>query len=262
MPRTYTGDLVLRQVRENGRLVSAWIPRSEAREQHEDQLQEQAYRAQLAAPPPPAPPPVYSRPPTAPPVTPAPVTTAPIIPSVPSPEAPSWWINAAIQNPQTEDQRFANVANALLPTLAPEDQRNLANYLATHFKDVYGGYAGAQFDQAPTEITDPVRRKFLSPGRAQSALNLLDRMKQASGTQDMGKGYDFLRNAVGLINQFAEGGVMTRERYNQFVAAVNGLVTGAGSGLSAYGNLAQLFNLPKFSAGPLVSNTPNSKLFT
>lgn len=267
MARQYTGDLVLRKVRENGKIVSAWIPQRQARDLHEEELEAQRYRAQMAAqsappPPPPAPPPVYARPPAAPAPAPGPVTTVPILPTPASPETPAWWINSAIQNPQTEDQKFANVANALLPTLAPEDQRNLASYLATHFKDVYGKYADTKFDAAPTEITDPIRRKFLSPGRAQSALNLLDRMKQASGAQDMGKGYDFLRNAVGLINQFSSGGAMTREQYAQFSNAVSGLVTGAGSGLSAYGNLAQLFNLPKFTAGPLVSNTPNTKLFT
>lgn len=178
------------------------------------------------------------------------------------PGVPSWWINAAIQNPADPNQQFANVANALLPTLAPEDQRTLATYLATNFKDVYGGYANTNFGPAPTEITDAMRQQYLSPQRAQTALSLLDRMKAASGSQNMGAGYDFLRNAVGLINQFAGGGAMPRENYNQFTNAVSSLVGQAGKDMSAYANLAQLFNLPKFTAGPLVSNAPNTRLFS
>lgn len=178
-----------------------------------------------------------------------------------NPAAPPWWINAAIQNPTTEEQKFANAANAILPTLSPEDQRTLASYLAQNFKDTFGGYAQAQFGEPPTEITGAVRNRFLSPQRAQTALVLLERMRQASGAQEMGAGYDFLRNAVNLMNQFSTGGVMTREKYQQFAAAVANLQKNATGDISAYGNLAQLFNLPSFSAGPLVSNTPNNKLF-
>lgn len=283
MPRQYTGDLVLRQVREGGRIVSAWVPKSQARDIHQDEIEAKAARLAAAAPPPPPPVPTYQAPAyqaPAPAPAPAPVTTAPILsgpiptlptapaadfpktPTGPDTQIPGWWINAAIQNPSTDAQKFANIANALLPTLAPEDQRNLASYLATNFGDVYGKYNSTRFDDAPTEITDAVRRKFLSPQRAQVAVHLLDKMKAAAGTEDMGKGYGFLQNAVNLINQFAVDGVMTREKYNQFTSAVNGLVTGAGSGLTAYGNLAQLFNMPNFSAGPLMSNTPNNKLFS
>lgn len=176
---------------------------------------------------------------------------------------PSWWINQAIKNPTDPNQQFANVANALLPTLAPEDQRTLATYLATNFKDVYGGYANVNFGRAPTEITPEMRQQYLSPQRAQLALTLLNKMQKASGAKNMGAGYNFLKNAVGLINQFATQGAMRRENYSQFTNAVSSLVGQASNdkSLAAYANLAQLFNLPKFSAGPLVSNTPNSKLF-
>jgi len=180
-----------------------------------------------------------------------------------TPQVPTWWINQAIQNPTDPNQQFANVANALLPTLAPEDQRTLASYLATNFKEVYGKYANTNFGTAPTEMTDSLRKQYLSPQRAQFALSLLEKMKTASGSQNMGAGYDFLKNAVSLINQFTgTGGAMGREHYGQFTAAVSSLVGQAGKDISAYGNLAQLFNLPKFTAGPLVSNTPNAKLFS
>ncbi len=78
----------------------------------------------------------------------------------------------------------------------------------------------------------------------------------------MGTGYDFLRNAVNLINQYAQGGALTREKYNQFSNAVGSLVQGAGKDLSQYANLAQLFNLPTFSAGSLVNNAPNARLYS
>lgn len=181
------------------------------------------------------------------------------------PNPPTWWINAAIKNPTDPNQQFANVANALLPTLAPEDQRTLATYLATNFKDVYGGYAKTNFGPAPTEITPDLRQQYLSPQRAQMALSLLNKMKAASGVQNMGEGYRFLRNAVSLINQFTNpSGVMGRENYSQFTNAVSSLVGQAegNKDLAAYANLAQLFNLPKFTAGPIVNNTPNSKLFS
>lgn len=174
---------------------------------------------------------------------------------------PSWWINAAIKNPNTQGEQFANMANALLPTLSPEDQRNLATYLATNFKKQFGGYSKVNFGPAPTSITPEMRQQFLSPERAQMALSLLDRMKKASGAKNMGAGFSFLKNAVGLINQFASNGVMTRENYVGFSNAVADLVKGAGSQLSSVSNLAQLFNLPGFSAGPLVSNEANKNLF-
>jgi hypothetical protein len=184
----------------------------------------------------------------------------PPVPGQPNP--PSWWINQAIQNPTTPEQQFANAANAILPTLSPEDQRTLASYLATNYKDVYGGYATTQFSEAPTELDANWRKAFLNPERAQLAVSLLDKMKTAAGGGEMGAGYDYLKNAVNLMNQFSTGGVMTREKYAQFQAAVAALGKNATGELSAYGNLAQLFNLPSFSAGSLVTNEANKKLFS
>lgn len=200
--------------------------------------------------------------PGAPNKQPLPIPGTPPVPPTPDTATPSWWIGQAFTNPN-EQQQFANIANAILPTLSPEDQRTLGNYLATNFKDVYGGYANVDFAKdTPTEMTDAIRSKFLNPQRAQMALSLLDRMKTASGAANMGGGYDFLKNAVNLINQFSQNGAVTREKYNQFSNAVSGLVQGAGQDMSAYANLAQLFNLPNFSAGPLVSNAPSNRLYS
>jgi hypothetical protein len=288
---TYDKDWVLKKVRgPNGTSSMAWVTKKQAKQMKAGEKEAKAYRESLKAPStstPPAPPataPILTTPPaTAPVVTPpvAPPAAPPLVPSAttPAPDGtvtpvplpggtaanptpPSWWINSAIKNPTTEEQKFANMANAILPTLAPEDQRTLATYLAQNYKDVYGGYANTKFGEAPTELNAEWRKAFLNPQRAQLAVSLLDKMKTASGGGDMGAGYDFLKNAVNMMNQFTTGGVMTREKFAQFQSAVANLGKNASGNLSAYGNLAQLFNMPSFSAGPLVSNEANNKLFS
>jgi hypothetical protein len=255
---TYTGDWVFVKNRHTtgpNQSAGAWMTQAQARKVRQDNKPSGAPAP--AAAPKPGVVPIPGVPVAAPGLTPTPA------PEIPVSDAgiPSWWIGQAYQNPTDETQKFANVANALLPTLAPEDQRTLANYLAINNKDVYGKYADVNFGTAPTEITDAIRNRYLSPQRAQQALGLLDRMKQASGVADMGAGYDFLKSAVSLINQFAGNGAMTRENYQQFTNAVSNLGKNATGPLAPYGNLAQLFNLPQFSAGPLMSNTPNNNLF-
>jgi hypothetical protein len=266
--KTYDKDWVLRKVRQpGGTFAMAWVTKKQDKEMREGEKEAKAYNQAIqgGAKNPPTPPttaPILTTPPTTTPPTTTPPATPPAPPTDPGqPNPPSWWINQAITNPQTEEQKFANMANALLPTLSPEDQRTLATYLATNFKDVYGGYANTKFNEAPTELNADWRKAFLNPQRAQLALTLLDKMKTASGAQDMGAGYDYLRNAVSLMNQFSTGGVMTREKFQQFQNAVAALGKNAGNN-AAVANLAQMFNLPSFSAGPLVSNAPNTKLFS
>src|SRR5690349_17310314 len=234
---TYDKDWKLTKVRgPHGTCSMAWVTNKQAKQMRTDEKEAKAYRASMdaasmarqpnqypsvSAPPATAPivSPIQGGLPT-PPQTGDPKNGIPPAPPTPDTQIPSWWINQAITNPTTEEQKFANVANALLPTLAPEDQRTLASFLAQNYKDVYGGYSNTKFNDAPTEITDAVRKQYLSPQRAQVALSLLDKMKSASGVQDMGAGYDYLKNAVNLINQFTTDGVMTRERYQQFTNAV------------------------------------------
>ena len=269
---TYDKDWQLKKVKgPHGTFSMAWVTDAQARKMRNQDKQDKAFRAEQAQKSAPAAVPgVPAAPGTAPiltaPLMPAPTTplTPPGPPQAPAPDTavPAWWINQAIVNPTNPDQQFANAANAMLPTLAPEDQRTLANYLATNFKDIYGGYASTDFGPAPTEITGDIRKQYLNPQRAQLAVSLLDKMKTASGAQNMGAGYDFLKNAVNLMNQFSTGGVMTREKFQQFSNAVSSLGQNATGELSPYGNLAQLFNLPSFSAGPLVSNEANRKLFS
>jgi hypothetical protein len=283
---TYDKDWVLTKVRQKGGTsVMAWLPKSEAKKHRDDFKGGGGGGGQPAAPQPPAPPataPILTTPPATAPVVPTPPPAAPPLTppaTTPAPEGtvtpvplpggtaanptpPSWWINAAITNPTTEEQKFANMANAILPTLAPEDQRTLATYLAQNYKDVYGGYANTKFSDAPTELNAEWRKAFLNPQRAQLAVSLLDKMKTASGGGEMGAGYDYLKNAVNLMNQFTTGGVLTREKFQQFQQAVAALGKNASGNLAPYGNLAQLFNSPSFSAGPLVTNTPNNKLFS
>jgi hypothetical protein len=173
---------------------------------------------------------------------------------------PSWWMGQAIANPD-ENQAFANAANAIMPLLSPEDAMNMGGYLATNYKDQFGQYANLKLP-IPTELTNE-RNEYLSSQRAQQAIGLLDRMQAAAGGDQsrFGKGYDFLRNAINLLNKFqTNGSPMTREQYAQFQNAFQGLQSGAGKDIQAYANLAQMFSLPSFTAGPLVSNNPNAKL--
>jgi hypothetical protein len=266
---TYDKDWVLKKVRgPNGTSSMAWVTKKQAKKMREGEKEAKAYNQAIhnSASTPPAPPattPILTTPPLTP-EPPPPATTPPGTPNNPggAPNPPSWWINSAIKNPTTEEQKFANMANAILPTLSPEDQRTLGMYLAQNYKNVYGGYANVKFNEAPTEMNAEWRKSFLNPERARLATSLLERMKTAAGGGEMGAGYDYLKNAVNLMNQFASGGVMTREKYAQFQAAVGNMQKNAGQNLGAYANLAQLFNLPSFTAGPLVSNEANKKLFS
>src|SRR5688572_10924529 len=101
---------------------------------------------------------------------------------------PSWWIGQAYSNPN-EQQAFANAANAILPTLSPEDQRTMASYLATNFKDVFGNYANAAFTPIPMKLSNE-RNEYLNPQRAQAAMSILERVKTAAGGGSTGPGYD------------------------------------------------------------------------
>jgi hypothetical protein len=235
-----------------------WLTKDQAKDQHNDQMAAKRERAAASAPPIPttrnaSAPGVYTQPGAAIPGVPIPLSAQ---------GAPDWWIGQAYQNPNA-NQAFANAANALMPTFSPEDQRNMGTYLATNFKDIYGGYANANFAPIPTEITGE-RQQYINPERVQSALTLLDRMREASGAGEdaMGKGYDFLKNALNLMNKYSSTGPMTREQYDQFTAGISALTSQAGTDIRAYSNLAQMFNLPSFTAGPIVSNTPNTNLYT
>lgn len=233
----------------------AWITKKQAKKLHREQLAKKAQRNNNAAA-------STSDPSAAPPTATIPIpTTSDVTPQqevASGNTPPAWWINTAYTNP-TAEQQFANAANAVLPSLSPEDQRNLGNYLATNFKDVYGGYANAQFAPIPTQLTNE-RQTYFDPSRAQATLNLLDRVQQVAGGEP-GKGYDFLKQALNAINQYATPGQpMTREQYGIFSNAIKDMTSQAGGDISAYSNLAQLFNLPGFTAGQLFSNAPIPRL--
>lgn len=163
-------------------------------------------------------------------------------------------------------QPYGDIAKTLLPYLSPEDSASLSTF--------YG------FDPTnepiPTSVTGSLRNYYLSKGRAGAALGALENMKAASGKSDLGPGYTFLTNAIGLLNQFgALGGDegMNRQSYAQFSTAMNNLLQLAGTDkeLTPYANLASLFASPNFTAGPLVSQiksgnrtlfgSPNSQLY-
>jgi hypothetical protein len=277
---TYDKDWQFVKIRAKGPNQShgAWMTNRKARELKEQQKQDRAFRLAQAGT---APVPGVATPTP----TPTPISGVADIPAsgnVPVPGSdiwrnggggggqervenvttPSWWISKTYTNP-TEEQAFANAANAILPTLSPEDAKSMGLYLATNFPDVYGGYANTTFGPIPSEMNSTIRKSFTSQERAGQALSLLERMRSASGKSDadMGKGYQFLKNSINLLTQFNTGkGPMTREQYAAFQTAVSNLAGQAGKDISAYGNLAQMFNLPGFTAGPIVSNAANKLL--
>lgn len=237
----------------------AWVTNRQARQMHEEALHNRWAGANEAAAGGVAPVPGSSTVPILPGSVP-PATSPSPVPTTGAPTTPGWWINAAYSNPD-ENQAFANAANSILPFLSPEDQRTLGKYLATNYAPVYGGYESASFAPIPTTIDESTRNSYLGVPRAQQALDLLDRMQKASGGGTTGTGYEFLKNAVRLITQYSGTGPMTHEQYGQFTNAVNAFNQQANAEQKAYANLAQLFNLPTFTAGPLVQTGPNTRLY-
>lgn len=149
----------------------------------------------------------------------------------------------------TPPEPYGKMAEALLPYLSPEDSNVLESF-----------YGFEQPDRAiPTEITGGLRNYYLSKERAGSALTALNNMKTASGRSDLGPGYAFLVNAIGLLNQFgAEGGEgLTRQGYSQFSSAIDSLMQMSqnDASLAPFANLAMMFVNPGFTAGRLVSQS-------
>lgn len=185
-----------------------------------------------------------------------------------APSGPSAPPSAPYTNPPSVPvvQPYGDITKALLPYLSPEDSNALETF-----------YGFTEPDRAiPNEITGTLRNYYLSKGRATSALTALDNMKIASKKSDLGPGYTFLTNAIGLLNQFGAQGEdgLTRQAYSQFSSAMDDLfqLANGNEDLAPYANLASMFIYPGFTAGPLVSQSkvggrtvfgsPSSRLYT
>lgn len=197
-----------------------------------------------------------------------------VTPAVPktyvAPKAPDWWKSAI------NTSAVASASNALLPYMAPNDTRLTADWLARNNPTQFGTYANLNLPSAPTRFAGQERNAFLSKERAQNALTSLENMRVLTGKtpEQMGAGYSFLKNIIGVLNQFggdAENG-MSRAQYNQMQTLVNQMLTEAKgtNGLEQYGSLAETFFYPtgtdtfatrKTASGKTVSGEANKKLF-
>lgn len=168
-------------------------------------------------------------------------STAPSVSTLPPPPPPS----PGTPYPDPVPSAVRDAVAAMAPYLSPEDRRTQSA--------LYG--LGLATEPAPAEITGGIRNSFLSRERAQSALTALQNMNAESRTQ-MGPGYDFLVNVIGLLNEFGgQGGEgMSRDAYTRFNYAVQDLLANASraSVSSSVVDLAGMFALPGFSAGSLV----------
>jgi hypothetical protein len=90
-------------------------------------------------------------------------------------------------------------------------------------------------------------------------------MQQAAGdkAKNLGPGFTFIQQAIGLLQQFGGGlnrgpgmtnGPMSHREYSQFANAVSSLVKDASNekGMGEYVQLATMFLRPDFSAGQLM----------
>lgn len=183
----------------------------------------------IAAPLPPAP--TYT-PPPAPTITQA---AAPVAPPPPS----SVPVGQIIQNPQSPE---GNYIKALMPYLSAEDYTG------------YGQTYGFVSPLPGVNISTP-NRFFTSRSRASGALNALNEARVAAGASASDVGYNFLAQAISLLNQYggadSENG-MSRENYQKFTSAFDELLSHASEAKvpSIYTNLAKAFAVPTFKGRP------------
>lgn len=180
--------------------------------------------------------------------------------------APNWWSGIAIQNPSSAQQE-ANMLNAAIPFMSPEDQQAAATYLASNFSE-FAGYKNIAYGDIPSSLTTDVRDRFTSRTRATQYLDTLTAIAEALGKTEaeMGSGYTFLKNVGTILNRFGGGEVgtndrQTREQYTQMLTALDPVLNQAsqsGSGIAGYSPIAQYLTSPTFSAGNLVNVTKNS----
>lgn len=158
--------------------------------------------------------------------------------------APAWWKGYAFTKGTkgvTPQEQYAMIANALLPHLSAGNQSAVAKSLAP-IGDAFKGYGSAAVGdaQAPVDY-----KQLASSQRATSVLDMLERMRTASGLTptEMGAGYNFLSNAAKLLQKTggtAENG-MNRASFSNLMNAYSGLRNTAGS--EQYGSLGDtLFN--------------------
>lgn len=165
----------------------------------------------------------------------------------------------------TAEKKYASIASWLLPYLSPENTSTMNAWMQ---RNVPGLVKPTPVGPIPTEVTTQIRNQYLSADRATRASEALRRMQQAAGEKGkaLGPGFTFIRQAIGLLQQFGGGtnrgpgmanGAMSRSEYTQFSNAVSSLIKDASNerGMGEYVQLATMFLRPNFSAGQLMPGT-------
>lgn len=185
-----------------------------------------------------------------------------------TPSNTSWWQPLTYSN-GGESEILASAANALIPTFASDEQLNIAKWLSTNFSD-FQGYSSATQTPMSSDMS-ALRKQFFSKDRAQQALSNLDDMRMAMRRKstDMGAGYNFLRNAINLLDKYSGEGGISRGNYSALQADFAKLSEGVDS---SYVELGRAFINPSVGGNPLMQSirangrdtfgTANTRLFT
>lgn len=174
--------------------------------------------------------------------------------NVPAPSSMDWWVNVK------SGKKGADLKNALLPYLAPEDQAVVKTQLAKSVPKKYGGYQTASV----TSLQPGYQTSMLSSQRAQMAAESL-RGVYKSYKGKVGAGYGFLNKALDLLSKYGgTTGSMSRGNFQNFVAEANALMSTAKGvkALTPYAELASMFLNPTISNGSLtdVHKTQSGKV--
>jgi len=170
------------------------------------------------------------------------------------PGAPEWW-KGMMPSQWTPETEVAAMANALIPYLSAEDQRQMGSTLSRLYPDAFGSYSPEQTKYGTTpDLTTEVSHYFQSKKRAGDVLSALDKIKEASGQDEskMGPGYQYLRQLAKTMQDFGadeDDYRMSRRQIKSLYGALDPLLSEAkGEKLGAYGEIARGLAQPFFTA--------------
>lgn len=174
---------------------------------------------------------------------------------------PEWWKGLSAGN--SEDQQFASILNAMIPSMSPEDQRTAASTLARMFPEFesYNSLTNqGMTPPVPGEVTDATTQQYETTQRAQSILEAITRMGAAGGIKT-GTSSE-VSPAVAWLQQIADLGqdfgisnttdMMTPTQLQALMAALDPLLAeakGTGSKVAPYAEIARMLTDPFYSAG-------------
>lgn len=174
---------------------------------------------------------------------------------------PEWWKGLSAGN--SEDQQFASILNAMIPSMSPEDQRTAASTLARMFPEFesYNSLTNqGMTPPVPSEVTDATTQQYETTQRAQSILEAITRMGAAGGiktgtSSEVSPAVAWLQQIADLGKDFGISGateMMTPAQLQALMAALDPLLAeakGTGSKVAPYAEIARMLTEPFYSAG-------------